>query len=70
MLGARSLWQLIYLQRHLICRSSVWSLLHVTFQAPIILRWLLDFWKIKMPVIYTANFVKIAFLQMSHTFLD
>jgi len=69
-LGARSLWQLIYVQWHLIWGSSVWSLLYVTFQAPITLSWLLYFWKIKVLVIYTANTVKIASLQMSHTFLD
>jgi hypothetical protein len=46
-----------------ICGFLVWSLLQVTVQTPIILRWLLDFWKIKVPVIYTANIVKTAFLQ-------
>jgi hypothetical protein len=32
-----------------ICGSSVWNLPHVTFLAPRILRWLLDFWKIRLP---------------------
>jgi len=31
-----------------VCRSSVWHLLQMTPLAPIILRWLLDFWKISL----------------------
>ena len=33
-----------------ICGPSVWNLLHVTLLAPIILRWVLDFWKICAPL--------------------
>jgi len=32
---------------------SAWNLLHVTLLAPIILSYLLDFWKICQPLIYT-----------------
>ena len=33
-----------------ICGSSVWTLLHVALQAPRILRWSVDFWKICAPL--------------------
>jgi hypothetical protein len=36
-----------------ICGSLVGSSLHVTLQEPGILRWLLDFWKICVPLSYT-----------------
>jgi hypothetical protein len=35
-----------------ICGSSVWNLLYVTLLSPKILRWLLDFWKIHVPLAY------------------
>jgi hypothetical protein len=34
---------------------SVWNWLCVTFLAPRVLRWLLDFWKIPPPMLYKAN---------------
>ena len=40
-----------------VCGSSVRKLLHVTLLMPRILRWLLDFWKISTPLLYT-NFEK------------
>ena len=42
-----------------ICASSQWNLLHVTLLVPRILRWLLDFWKICIPLAPTS--VKIDF---------
>jgi len=38
-----------------ICGFWVHNLLHVTFLAPIILRWLLDFWKICRPLFRAAE---------------
>jgi len=35
----------------IICLSTVWNLLHVTFLGPRSLTWLLDFWKIRAPLI-------------------
>jgi len=36
------------------CGSLVWNLLHVTFVAPRIWRWILDFRKIYGPLMYTS----------------
>jgi hypothetical protein len=40
-----------------VCWFSVWNLLHVTLLATRILRWLLDFWKICVPLLCTHNYV-------------
>jgi hypothetical protein len=37
-----------------ICGSSVWNLVHVAILALRILRWLLDFWKICVPLVYNV----------------
>jgi len=34
-----------------ICEFSLWNLLHVTLLVPRILRWLLDFWNICVPLL-------------------
>ena len=38
-----------------ICGPSLWNLHHITFLLPRILGWLLDFWKICAPLLYTWN---------------
>jgi len=32
--------------------SLLWNWLHVTFLASVILRWLLDYWKFRAPLLY------------------
>jgi hypothetical protein len=39
--------------------SSVWNLIHLTFLAPRILMWLLDFWKICTPLVETITHVRL-----------
>jgi hypothetical protein len=45
------------------CRCTVWDLLHVTLSAHTILRWLLDFWKIYVPLVQCIFSVKFCDFQ-------
>ena len=52
-LGARSPRRLNFvLGRLIICGSSVWNLLLLTLMVPIILKWLLGFWRICAPYMH------------------
>jgi len=48
-----------------ICGSLLWKLLHVTFRAPRILRWLLDFCIISSCII-TSNIISTSVFLVSH----
>ena len=41
---------ILYRGGHYICGSSLWNMLYVILLAPRIFRWLLDFWKICVPL--------------------
>ena len=62
--GARSPGRLNFLRRRLIlCTSSVLNLLHVTFLAPGILRWLLELWKFCDPLYKHSIFSSLIALK-------
>ena len=46
--------RILYHGGHNICGSSVWNMLYVILLAPRIFRWLLDFWKICVPLHVTV----------------
>jgi hypothetical protein len=58
------------------CLSSVWNLLHVSFLAPTILRWVLDFWKTCGPMtlhsilIPALMFIYCTDIYCSHTHIS
>jgi hypothetical protein len=55
--GARSPWRLNRTVALNICGPTVWNLVRVAQSvAPVILRWLVDFWKICVPLMYVVSF--------------
>jgi hypothetical protein len=46
--------------------SSIWYLLHVTFLVPTILRWLLHWWEICQPLLYSVLNVFQDLLELGH----
>ena len=65
----------LYMAAHNICRLSVWNLLHVTFVAHRILRWLLGFWEncilrstcgaFRLTVLVMSNYSEFSIVECS-----
>lgn len=53
---------------HNICGSLVQNLHHVTFLAPLFLRWLTDFWKICEPLHYSMSIIRLSNFPYRYSF--